>query len=214
MQRHLLKIRLSGLTAALLLTFTAPAGAVAVITDPVNDFIPSYTGRHRPDLDVVSVFATFDGVAFHIGATMAGPIDTSPAAGLLYVYGINRGNGANSFTSLGLPGVVFDSVVTMTGLGVTGGNVALPAGSAHISGASFQIDIPLSSLPSLSGFTPLQYGFNLWPRDAQVAPGNAQISDFAPNATTFTADLPEPLSLSLFVSALLGLGFVRRRAPR
>ena len=210
MHRHSMRTRLMAagfLAAAALAT---PASAVT-ITDPANDFIPSYTGRIRADLDVVSVFATFDGVTFHIGATMAGPIDQSPTAGLLYVYGINRGKGANSFASLGLPNVVFDSVVTMYGLGVTGGNVSLPPGSAHISGATFQIDVPLTSLPSLSGFTPLRYGFNLWPRDAQVAPGNAQISDFAPNAATFTADLPEPFSLSLFLSGLIALGFARYR---
>ena len=45
---------------------TTPSRAT-VITDPANDFIPTFTGTKSPDLDVLSVFATFDGAAFYSG---------------------------------------------------------------------------------------------------------------------------------------------------
>jgi hypothetical protein len=38
--------------------------------DPANDFIPTFAGVHSADLDVQSVFATYDGVNLHIGATL------------------------------------------------------------------------------------------------------------------------------------------------
>ena len=60
-------------------------------------------------MTLFSVSATFDGAVFHIGATMAGPIDTSPTAGLLYVFGVNKG-GATSpgpFANVGNPNVIF-----------------------------------------------------------------------------------------------------------
>jgi len=191
----------------------APANAT-VITDPVGDFnTPFYVGRQRADLDVVSVSATFDGAVFHIGATMAAPIDTSPTAGLRYVFGVNKG-GATSpgpFADVGNPNVIFNAVFTLTGTGVLGGAASAGSGSSFtISGSSLAIDIPLSALPS-TGFTPLQYGFNLWPRDALAPAGNGQIADFAPDNATFTASsVPEPFSLGLFASGVVGLGLVRR----
>ena len=51
------------------------AGAVTVL-DPTNDFIPTFAGAHSADLDVQSVFATYDGVNLHIGATLSGNVGT------------------------------------------------------------------------------------------------------------------------------------------
>lgn len=192
-----------------------PSAGATVIADATGDFnTPFYTGRQRADLDVVSFSVTFDGSVFHLAATMAGPIDTSPTAGLLYVFGIDKG-GATSpgpFAGVGNPNVIFNAVITLTGAGVLGAAAAAGSGSTlAISGSSLQVNIPLSALPS-TGFTPLQYGFNLWPRDALAAAGNGQISDFAPDNATITATLvPEPLSLSVFASGLLCAGFARRR---
>jgi PEP-CTERM motif len=196
-----------------------PAGATT-ITDPVGDFIPAFGGTHSGDLDVVSASVTFDGTDFHFGATLDGAIGTLPTS--LYVIGVNRGAATSSFAAppINRPGVVFDTVVTMTGTGVTGGQdlithtaLVLPQGSAHISGDSFELDIPLSLLPS-AGFSPLQYGFNLWPRDVSVAADatHTPIADFAPDDATFVASaVPEPMSVALLGSGLLGMCLVRRR---
>jgi len=206
--------------AAVAASIALPAGATT-ITDPVGDFIPAFSGAHSGDIDVVSASVTFDGTAFHFSAMLNGTIGTLPTS--LYVIGVNRGAATSSFAAppINLPGVVFDTVVTMTGTGVTGGrdlitntSLVLPAGSAHISGDSFELDIPLSLLPS-AGFSPLEYGFNLWPRDVSVIADatHTPIADFAPDDATFVATaVPEPMSVVLLGSGLLGLCLVQRRS--
>ncbi len=217
---------LNGLYAAvgaLLLSVTtigAPAPAWAeAITDPANDFIPSFKGAKNGDLDVLSAFTTYNGTNFTIGATLNGTIGTT--ANSSYVFGFNRGAGTNNFSPIGAPAVVFDPVITLTGTGVAGGRdlvagtaLTLPAGAATISGNSLQIVVPGTLLPS-KGLTPTNYGVNLWPRDnSQV--GTAAISDFAPDNSDFLvggASVPEPLSLSLLASAVAGYSFMRKRRP-
>lgn len=207
----------TALLAGALFALLAGAPAYAtVVTDPANDFIPTFTGAKSGDLDVLSAFATFDGTAFHIGATLNGNVGTLPTS--LYVFGFNRGAGTSNFAAIGLPNVIFDSVITLTGAGVTGGRdlvantaLTLPAGSTRISGASFQIDVPVSLLPS-QGFAPLQYQVNLWPRDASAPAGNGQIADFAPDAQDFPVSaVPEPWSISAIPAGLLALALFRRR---
>src|SRR4051812_24742805 len=171
---------LSGLTLALFLGSSAVTGAKAgAITDPANDFIPTFAGTPDGSLDVLSLSATFDGAAFHVSATENGDI-ASFASGL-FVIGFNRGAATANFAAIGLPGVVFDAVITLTSGGVTGGRdlvanqaIVLPAGAATITGNTFDITIPLSALPS-EGFTPSQYEVNLWPRDSSIAAGATQI---------------------------------------
>ena len=81
-------------------------------------------------------------------------------------------------------------------------------------GDSFELDIPLSLLPS-AGFSPLEYGFNLWPRDVSVVADatHTPIADFAPDDATFVASaVPEPMSVAILGSGLLGICLVRRRS--
>ena len=202
----------------------APLVHATTVVDAPNDFISSFAGAHSPDLDVLSTFATFDGSTFHIGATLNGNVGTLPSA--LYVFGFDRGAGAvtSNFAAIGLPGVIFDSVITMTGAGVTGGRdlvanapITLPAGAAHISGPSFTIDIPAALLPS-QGREFDAYGFNLWPRDASVAAGNGQIADFAPDNSdaivSRVAAVPEPETYLLFAMGLLPVARALRRRKR
>ena len=114
------KARLIGLAAIslipiFLITHAATAGS---ITDPANDFIPSFTGTHDPSLDVLSFSTTFDGSTFHIAATENGDIASFPTA--RFVIGFNRGAANNDFASIGLPNIVFDAVITLTSTGVAG----------------------------------------------------------------------------------------------
>jgi hypothetical protein len=208
------------LMTALLVSGSAisTSASATVITDATNDFIPTFTGTPSGDLDVLSAFATFDGLSFHIGGTVNGNIGTLPTA--LYVFGFNRGAGTANFASLGLAGVSFDSVITMTGAGVTGGRdivanvpIIVPAGAAHISGSSFVIDILASILPS-EGLPPDQYSVNLWTRDTSSI-GNAALADFAPDNSNFAVSpalsVPEPATASLVAAAVAGLLAFRRR---
>ena len=199
-------------SAALALTLAAPALATTVL-DPVGDFIPSYTGPQIGGLDVVSFSAEFDGTNFRLSSTMAGPIVAGTG---FYVIGVDRGAGTAGFASIGLPGVLFDSIIRLNqdGTGSVNrmpGTVNLDPGSINISGSTISAIVPLSLLPT-RGFGPLNYGFNIWPRTSTVA-GTAAISDFAPNNSTITA-APEPAAWALM---LLGFGSVgalirRRRA--
>lgn len=127
----------------------------ASATDPANDFLPTFAGAHSGNLDVLSVFAIFDGTTFEIGATVNAPVGTLASA--LYVavcLWVQPRRGNSNFAAIGHPGVVFDAVITMTGTGVTGGRdlisntpITLPAGAAHISGSTFFIDVPAVTLP-------------------------------------------------------------------
>jgi hypothetical protein len=212
-QRKLLSVCLG---AALAVIVCGPSSAVP-ITDPPNDFIPTYLGIHGGDLDVLSANVFYDGTSFIFDSVQNGPVNTTSTG--FYVWGVDRGQGTSRFGVISGTGnggtydasqVLFDSVVVIRPLGVSnvndligGTSAVLPAANVTVNGNELTARVPVGLLPSL-GFTVAQYGFNLWPRDASVA-GNGQIADFAPNNSVFRATIPEPGSLALLALAV-GVG--------
>jgi len=219
--RKLLSLCIAAAVSALL---GAPVSAVT-IADPANDFIPTYTGIHGGDLDVLSASVFYDGTSFILDSIQNGPVNSTPTG--FYVWGVDRGQGTPRFGVISGTGtggsydasaVLFDTVVVIRPLGISnvndlvgGTSAVLPAADVSVNGNELIARIPISLLPSL-GFTVGQYGFNLWPRDASAA-GNGQIADFAPNNAVFRATIPEPGSLALFalaVAAACSMGGKRR----
>ena len=184
------------------LAFATPAIA-STTTDPVGDFLPSYTGPQTGEFDVTNLSVLYDPSTslFRIAGTLAGNID--PETDGYYIIGVNTGAGAiDPFGSIGQPDVEFDKVVVVAGEGEAFiGNEDL---TFDIFGSSFVVLVPLSLLPS-TGADPLDYGFNLWPRTEIDTPGNlAHISDFAPNNALLKATaVPEPVT---WMTMLLGFG--------
>ena len=118
-------------------------------------------------------------------------------------------------------GVVFDSVVVLNPDG-TGMVVLilpnqvvtpLPAGSVTVSGNTITGVFDISLLPS-NGTTAANYGYNLWPRSGFDPTDNRQISDFAPDASTVTATIPEPGAWALMITGFGLAGAMLRRSRR
>ncbi len=206
------------LLGSLLLLGGVSAAHATTITDATNDFVPGYSGSHAGDLDVTSLSIVLDGSDFVMTANFAGAIGTTSSA--IYVLGVNRGTGTAGFAANGLPGVLFDSVVVLRPNGGTASAVTLlqpapptsttlDASLVTFSGSTLTARIAAALLPT-RGFDLLQYGFNLWPRDATQPAGFGQISDFAPDNSTVTASVPEPGTLAMLMAGLAGFA-VRRR---
>ena len=171
----------------------------ATVPDPEGDFLPSFTGTPVPDLDVVSFTVNFDEAAssFFLQAVFAGAIDPSTPG--FSVIGVDTGAGAIApFGPIGNPNVTFDQVIVVQETGATN----LAGIMATIDGAMFSLNVPLSFLPS-TGADPINYGFNIWPREGLMVTGSSQISDFAPNNTLLRASVPEPAT---WLTMLLGFG--------
>lgn len=198
-----------------------PARATTIV-DPAGDFLATYSGPHNGDVDVLSAGAVQNGASVTLTANLNGAIGTTP--GSVYVWGVNRGAGAQLLT-LGTPsvgaGVSFDAVallfpdltgavVTFSG-GVASAPVPLAAGAVMGSGSTITGVIPFSMLPS-TGFVPANYLYNLWPRNGLGT--NDQIADFAPDASSFMASVPEPSAWALMILGfgITGAALRRRRA--
>jgi hypothetical protein len=199
--------------------------AQAMLLDAAGDFLPTYGGPSNGDLDVTRVDALLSGSnAVELLGTHAAPIGTTP--GVAYVWGIDRGAGIEPFPTLIPPtgaGVIFDAVVVLgpdgTGffldLILGGAPQFLDPSTITIDGATISVLLSEALLPS-QGLAFAEYRYNLWPRYAPsgVDPAdNTQISDFAPDASTFTARavVPEPSGLGLLAGGALALVVMRRR---
>jgi hypothetical protein len=188
--------------------------AANTLTDPEGDFLATYIGPQNGDLDVLSVTAEYSGTFVRLSSVHAGAIGTT--VGAPHVWGVDRGAGTARFVG-GSPsvgaGVLFDSVVVLRADG-TGQVTTFPAmgsptttplaaGAIMIDGNMISVMVPRALLPS-RGFAVADYGYNLWPRAPGM--GNAFISDFAPDDSTFKASfVPEPASWALLIA---GFGFV------
>ena len=201
--------------------------AVVGITDPVGDILPTFGGSNPPnDLDVLDATVLYDSSTklYRLTATL----DAAPGSttlGALYVWGVNTGAGTTNpgFVANGITGVRFNEVVllqangtgSIVNLGGGGLTTPLPGGSIAISGNTISAIVP-GSLLAATGFNPIDYTWNLWPRDVSfgtLADFN-QIADFAPNNANFTTTagtVPEPEAYLGIITGLLFAGWVARR---
>ena len=86
----------------------------AVILDPADDFLPTFSGPHDPGFDVVAHEVTLSGDRMVFFGRMAGPVAPTQALGGLYLFGVDRGLGTPRFlggTPIIGPNVMWDSVV-------------------------------------------------------------------------------------------------------
>lgn len=106
------------MTRSILLTAVALIAAstaqATTIIDPKGDFLPSYTGPHTADLDVLSASAISQGGRFLLSGKLAGKVGTTVGAD--YAWGINRGAGVPGL-AFGTPsigtGVLFDALAVL-----------------------------------------------------------------------------------------------------
>ncbi|GAC1424729.1 MAG: hypothetical protein NVSMB6_25590 [Burkholderiaceae bacterium] len=192
-----------------MLTLATVSGLAAAtpVVDGIGDFLPSFTGTKRGDLDIKTAELRLDSGLFSFSSTLNGAIGTTP--GTLYVLGLDRGKGTARFGADFAPGILFDEVLIVPAIGAASvrdfiTNKTFPLANDAISmiGDTLQFSFP-TSLATTQGFRPEDYTWAFWPRNGLGS--NSQISDFAPdsmNAKVSVSNVPEPATF-----ALLGLGF-------
>jgi hypothetical protein len=165
----------------------------ALISDPVGDFLPGYTGAQDPGMDVVAheVVVLEDQARVVFFGRMAGPIAPTQDIGGLYIFGVDRGKGTPRFAgrtpAIG-PNVLWDSVLRVnpdgTGLFnnlLAGVTTPLGPGDLTISGDEFTASVPLSVMLPEAARPPQEWTYNLWPRNSAVIGNTAAVSDLAPD---------------------------------
>jgi hypothetical protein len=166
----------------------------AVISDPVGDFLPTYTGVQAPGLDVVAhevVLIEEQGRMVFYGK-MAGSVAETQDVGGVYLIGVDRGQGTPRFLRPGNsppvigPNVVWDSLVVIRARGsaefinaLTGARAPLDPADIAINGDEFTVSVPLSVMQPDSTRPPQEWTYNLWPRNG--IGNNVQVSDLAPD---------------------------------
>jgi hypothetical protein len=165
----------------------------ALISDPVGDFLPGYTGPHDPGLDVTAHEVVYlqDQARLVFYGRMDGPIAPTQALGGLYIFGVDRGTGTPRFagrTPVIGPNVLWDSVVRInpdgTGLFnniLAGISTPLSPGDVSINGNEFTASVPLSLMTPSAARPPEQWTYNLWPRNNPNIGQTAVVSDLAPD---------------------------------
>lgn len=202
--------------AALLLPLTGARAA----TDPVGDFLPTYTGPQNADVDLISGNVGLTGSNFTFSILTNGTVGATPNA--LYVWAINRGAGI-ARPAIAPPAgasLLWDAVVVMLPNGtlrvVTLPSAGAPTitsipGGTSIAGNSLYAIVSSGLLPS-TGFTPANYTFDLWSR--------VRVNPLTDGATSEVADLldasplravPEPGTWMMMVIGFSAIGMVARR---
>ena len=186
----------------------ALAANAQAVTDVSGDFLAGYTGSRDAAFDVLSADVGFNAATneFVFSTTAAGPI--AGVSGAAYVFGLNAGGTANApFTSVGLPGAVFNRTVTLRANG-TAGVGATPI-TEHIVGDRIFATVSASLLPS-NGFAFKDYTWTVWSIDTNVA-GLGRLADFAPDANINVTAVPEPATYGMLLAGLGMLGMIARR---
>ncbi|MYM28103.1 PEP-CTERM sorting domain-containing protein [Duganella sp. CY15W] len=189
----------------------AAAANAHAVTDPANDFLSVYTGSKDAAFDVLSADVGYNAATneFVFRTTAAGPI--ADVAGAAYVFGLDVGGSNNApFASVGLPGVTFNSTVTLRANGT--GSVGANTVATHIVGNQIFATVAASLLPS-KGLLPQDYTWTVWSIDSRVS-GLGRLADFAPDANIKVSAVPEPGTYAMLGAGLGLLGFVARRRSR
>ena len=200
---------------ALVLLLVAVPARADEIPDTAGDFLGEYTGPHNDGLDVLGHEVTFMGDRLVIFGRMAGPIAPTQAIGGLYVIGVDRGRGTPRFlagTPVIGPNVLWDLIVRINpnGTGLVNNQIAgvvTPLNPADISinGHEFTASVPVSLLMPAATRPPLEWTYNLWPRNGLVPGQNQNVSDLAPDDGNSPVQLPpEPVVPAPFKGMLSG----------
>jgi hypothetical protein len=165
----------------------------ALISDPVGDILPTYTGVQDPGLDVVAHEVVYleDQAQLVFFGRMAGPVAPTQAVGGLYLFGVDRGQGTPRFRGrvpeIG-PNVVWDSLVRVNpdGTGrfnnvISGVVTDLDPADITINGNEFTVRVPLSLMLPLAARPPQEWTYNLWPRNGVSVGQTVEVSDLAPD---------------------------------